>query len=97
VAGYKASSIDGPTYNTLPPYNTYVVLGPDKPDRVSFDISNAIGAPVVIVDLNDLGGKILGRSDKTLNKSKIFGILRDNPLGQSREQTPMGIIRKVKS
>ncbi len=35
VAGYKASSIDGPTPNTLPPYNKYVVLGPADPDRVA--------------------------------------------------------------
>ncbi len=95
VAGYKASSIDGPTYNTLPPYNTYVVLGPDKPDKAAERVSKTINVKVIIVDLNDLGGKILGRSDKSLDKDSLFGILRDNPLGQSREQTPMGIIRAV--
>lgn len=95
VAGYKASSIDGPTPNTLPPYNTYVVLGPDKPDQVCRDISRAIGHDVIIVDLNDLGGKILGRSASHLDKDRMYGILRDNPLGQCREQTPIGIIRKL--
>lgn len=95
VAGYKAASIDGPTLNTLPPYNTYVVLGPLKPDRTAKEISKAVGAPVLIVDLNDLGGKILGRSDASLDKEEMYGILRDNPLGQSREQTPVGIIRLV--
>lgn len=95
VAGYKASSIDGPTPNTLPPYNKYVVLGPDKPDQVCGEVSNAIGKNVIIVDLNDLGGKILGRSSRSLDKEKMFGILRDNPLGQCREQTPIGIIRKI--
>lgn len=95
VAGYKASSIDGPTQNTLPPYNSYVVLGPLFPDRTAREISKRINAKVLIVDLNDLGGKILGRSDAGLNKDDMFGILRDNPLGQSREQTPIGIIRKV--
>lgn len=95
VAGYKASSIDGPTPNTLPPYNKYVVLGPDRPDRVCGEVSRAIGTDVLIVDLNDLGGKILGRSGKHLDKDRMFGILRDNPLGQCREQTPIGIIRKL--
>ncbi len=97
VAGYKASSIDGPTPNTLPPYNTYVVLGPEKPDKVSKEISIGVKNPSIIVDLNDLGGKILGRSDKTMDKNWLLSVLRDNPLGQSTEQTPIGIIREIES
>lgn len=95
VAGYKASSIDGPTRNTIPPYNSYVVLGPDRPDAVAREISRAAGCPALIVDLNDLGGRILGVSDRRMDKKHYFRILRDNPLGQSREQTPLGIIRPV--
>lgn len=96
IAGYKASSIDGPTPNTIPPYNEYVVLGPDKPNKVAKEISEEIRVPVLIVDLNDLGGKILGVSDKKIDKDLYYTILRDNPLGQSKEQTPIGIIRQVK-
>lgn len=95
IAGYRASSIDGPTPNTIPPYNEYVVLGPLYPDRVAKEIRQKIGVDVLIVDLNDLGGKILGVSDKKIDKNKMFMILRDNPLGQSREQTPIGIIRPL--
>lgn len=95
VAGYKASSIDGPTPNTLPPYNKYVVLGPAEPDRVAKDISESIKAEVAIVDINDLGGNILGTSKSTLDRKTLAGILRDNPLGQCSEQTPMGIIRSA--
>ena len=93
VAGYKASSIDGPTPNTLPPYNKYVVLGPENPDQVAKKISDSIKAEVAIVDINDLGGNILGTSKSTLDRKTLAGILRDNPLGQCCEQTPMGIIR----
>jgi hypothetical protein len=93
VAGYKASSIDGPTPNTLPPYNKYVVLGPAYPDQVAKKISESIKAEVAIVDINDLGGNILGTSKPTMDKKELVGILRDNPLGQCSEQTPMGIIR----
>jgi F420-0:gamma-glutamyl ligase-like protein len=96
IAGYRASSIDGPTPNTIPPYNEYVVLGPLYPDKVAKEISKKIGVDVIIVDLNDLGGKILGRSSKKLDKKKLYEILKDNPLGQSREQTPIGIIREIK-
>lgn len=93
VAGYKASSIDGPTPNTLPPYNKYVVLGPEDPDQVARKISESVKAEVAIVDINDLGGSILGTSKPSLDRKTLAGILRDNPLGQCCEQTPMGIIR----
>jgi hypothetical protein len=95
VAGFKASSIDGPTPNTLPPYNSYVVLGPDKPDMVAKEIAGEIKERTVIADLNDFGGKILGRSDKSLDKFWLLSVLRDNPLGQCSEQTPIGIIREI--
>lgn len=96
VAGYKATSIDGPTANTLPPYNQYVVLGPDKPDQVASDISNELGGiKVAVVDINDLSGAILGVSHKSIDKGLLVKILKDNPLGQDHEQTPLGIIRKI--
>lgn len=94
LAGRKAASIDGPTNGTIPPYNTYVVLGPKNPKKVAFEISNAIKARVAIVDINDFGGVILGTSHKSMNKHKLVALLKDNPLGQSDEQTPVGIIRK---
>lgn len=93
IAGRKAASIDGPTANTIPPYNQYVVLGPKDPDRVAKEIADKTGTRVAIVDINDLGGVILGISHKSMDRSKLAAILKDNPLGQSREQTPVGIIR----
>lgn len=95
VAGYRAESIDGPTPYTLPPYNKCVVLGPEDPDRVARDVQARIGASCIIVDVNDLTGKILGASSPELDREKLARILRDNPLGQSAQQTPMGIIREV--
>ena len=96
IAGYRASSIDGPTPNTLPPYNRYVVLGPNEPDKVAREISERIKAEVAIVDMNDLGGSILGTSRGDMDRKMLLGILRDNPLGQCSEQTPIGIIRSLK-
>ena len=95
IAGPKASSIDGPCPNTIPPYNECVVLGPLNPDETAADISNHLGYPVIIVDINDLGGNILGVSDCSMDRDLYARILKDNPLGQSRESTPMGIIRKA--
>jgi F420-0:gamma-glutamyl ligase len=96
IAGYKATSIDGPTPNTLPPYNQFVVLGPDKPNEAAKAISEALGgAKVAIVDINDLSGAILGTSHKDIDRGLLVKILKDNPLGQDHEQTPLGIIRKI--
>lgn len=95
VAGYRARSIDGPCHFTLPPYNHYVVLGPDQPDKVAHEISQRINAPVAITDINDLEGQILGCSDQSLDRRLLCRILKDNPLGQCSEQTPLGIIRRA--
>jgi len=95
VAGEKARSIDGPTPNTIPPYNECVVLGPKAPDATARLIAAACGHRVAIVDINDLGGNILGVSDAAMDKPLLVQILADNPLGQSSEQTPCGIIREM--
>lgn len=94
VAGYRAESIDGPTPYTLPPYNKCVVLGPENPDKVAREVSERVGQRVAIVDVNDLAGKILGISHEDMDREKIARMLKDNPLGQSAQQTPMGIIRE---
>ncbi|QUH18965.1 coenzyme F420-0:L-glutamate ligase [Alkaliphilus sp. B6464] len=96
IAGPKARAIDGPTSGTIPPYNTHVVLGPANPDEVAQEVSRALGGiRVVISDINDLGGNILGGSHKDINFNEVVQILKDNPLGQGKEQTPMGIIREI--
>ncbi|SHF42147.1 MULTISPECIES: coenzyme F420-0:L-glutamate ligase [Caloramator] len=95
IAGPKAASIDGPTSGTIPPFNQYVVLGPKDPDEAAKKISERIGAKVCIVDINDLGGNVLGVSHKDIDKNKIVKILKDNPLGQGHQSTPIGIIRRV--
>ena len=100
AAGPGARAIDGPCDCTLPPYNRCVVLGPDKPDALASAVARAVGALVAITDINDLGGEILGLSPASfgapaasLDRALLREILADNPLGQSREQTPLGIIR----
>ena len=57
-------------------------------------LAKALGHPVAIVDINDLGANILGFSEQEPSMDLIAKILGDNPLGQSDECTPMGIIRK---
>lgn len=95
IAGDKARAIDGPCSYTLPPYNEYVVLAPEEPDKVAAEIAQQIGYPVTITDINDLEGSILGTSDPAMDRAFLVKVLKDNPLGQTNEQTPIGIIRPL--
>ncbi|MBU1588297.1 MAG: coenzyme F420-0:L-glutamate ligase [Actinobacteria bacterium] len=97
IAGPKARAIDGPTKNTIPPYDSQVVLGPDRPDGVATDIKARLGKDltVLVVDINDFGGNILGSTSTRALSDLMVRVLGDNPLGQDRESTPMGIIRRV--
>ncbi|MGI5962149.1 MAG: coenzyme F420-0:L-glutamate ligase [Lawsonibacter sp.] len=95
VAGPKARGIDGPTEGTIPPYDHYVVLTPADPMGTARHLAQVLGHPVAIVDINDLGANILGFSQKEPSMTLLAKILGDNPLGQSSECTPMGILRQV--
>jgi hypothetical protein len=96
IAGPKARAIDGPTKNTIPPYDSQVVLGPARPNEVAREIQQRMGkrADVLIVDINDFGGNILGSTVDRATDELAVRILKDNPLGQDRQSTPMGIIRR---
>ena len=94
IAGRKVAMIDGPTPYTIPPYNEYVVLGPEDPVKIANNIANQINAICAIVDVNDIGSEVIALSNNSpLSKGEVADILKDNPLGQGSQQTPMGIIR----
>lgn len=95
LCGDKARAIDGPCDYTIPPYNNYAVLGPEQPELVAKEISAVLGCATAVIDANDLGVNILGVSDPDVDVVLLEKLLKDNPLGQSAEQTPLGIIRQV--
>lgn len=96
IAGDKARAIDGPTSGTIPPYNKAVVLGPTEPDAVAARLKSLLGvdADVAVVDINDIGGNILGSTLDKAGEQQLVRILADNPLGQGHQSTPLGIIRR---
>ncbi|MBI4159633.1 F420-0--gamma-glutamyl ligase [Candidatus Wolfebacteria bacterium] len=94
VVGKDINAIDGPCDYTLPPYNEYAKLGPAKPNNVARELKAAIGNDVVIIDANDLGVNVLGKSDSSITDHFAERVFRDNPLGQSKEQTPLCIVRR---
>ena len=95
IAGDKARAIDGPTGGTIPPYNKAVVLGPERPREVAQRLQALLGGvpDVAVVDINDLGGNILGSTLDKAGEKRLVAILKDNPLGQGHQSTPLGIVR----
>lgn len=95
ICGMKARAIDGPCEYTLPPYNHYAKMAPDKPNEVAARLTKHLGVDVVIIDANDIGANVLGKPRKDMPDafpSQVFG---DNPLDQCSQQTPIAIVRKV--
>ena len=73
------------------------MLGPDRPDGVAADVKAALGKSidVLVVDINDFGGNILGSTAGRNVDDLMVRVLKDNPLGQDRQSTPMGVIRRA--
>ena len=70
-------------------------VGHGSADCIHHGLQRLGGIKVAITDINDLEGQILGTSDPSMDRDLLVKILKDNPLGQSLEQTPIGIIRKA--
>jgi hypothetical protein len=94
IAGRQAAAIDGPTSYTIAPYNQSATLGPKHPDRAAQAISKGIGFAVAVIDDNDAGCNVLGASDG-IDRRQVTRLFADNPLGQSGEQTPICVVRRV--
>jgi hypothetical protein len=95
VVGTRARAIDGPCEYTLPPYNNYAKLAPLNPDKVCKELAEHTGCDVVMLDANDLGLEVLGKSTDKISLTLARQMFGDNPLAQSTEQTPIAIARKV--
>lgn len=96
VAGRRAAAVDGPCDYTIPPYNKYAKMSPLEPDKVARDLRDKLGHEVVIIDANDLGVDVLGKSSNILTDKFCEQVFKDNPLGQTDEQTPLCIVRLAK-
>ena len=96
ILGPAARAIDGPCDCTIPPYNGYAKMAPDKPHEAAKRFTAAMdGHNVIVVDANDIGVNILGKPSEDLTDEFLAGIFKDNPLGQGHEQTPLCIVRPI--
>lgn len=94
IAGMQAATIDA--HGTSPMQPDCVILGPKDPAGIAKRIHDRTGLPAAVVDVNDIGGSWVLGSDGVEDPKLVEDILRDNPLGQTDEQTPFGLIRREK-
>jgi len=94
VAGPAVRAIDGPTRGTIPPYDGHAKMGPADPDGVARELARELGVGVAVIDANDIGVNVLGVSSG-VDATLVASLLRDNPLGQGAQQTPVALLRPV--
>lgn len=95
ICGEKARAIDGPCDCTIPPYNHYAKLAPDKPNEVAAHLAQVTGNGIVVIDANDLGVEVLGRSSEDIEIPFCKQVFGDNPLDQGDQQTPIAVVRRL--
>lgn len=102
IAGYGPKAIDGPSALNLPPYDRWATKAPLDPageaHRIARDLSERTGRSVgvAIIDANDMAAEVFATSDG-VDAADVLAVVRDNPLGQSDEQTPFGLVRRLRA
>lgn len=96
LAGEQARLIDDVT-GTIPPYDQFIVLGPDNPQQVVDQIQQQTGLAAAIVDVNDLKAVKILAASSGITTSFLKQALIKNPAGNASEQTPVVLIRPVNS
>jgi asparagine synthase (glutamine-hydrolysing) len=101
VAGSRVNAIDGPSHENLPPFDHWAMAAPLDSDNEVRKIAAALSArygariDVAVIDANDLTAEIFAVTEGS-SEVAVRALVADNPLGQSAQQTPFGLIREVK-
>jgi hypothetical protein len=69
-------------------------MGQADPDGVARELAARFRVGVAIIDANDIGVNVLGVSSG-VDATLVESLLRDNPLGQGAQQTPVALLRPV--
>ncbi|MCD6385650.1 coenzyme F420-0:L-glutamate ligase [Candidatus Sumerlaeota bacterium] len=96
IAGKQAATIDAAHTSPIEPYSKCVILGPKDPQRVAQRIKELTHCESAIMDINDIGGSWVLGATPGVDKHLLQDIMRDNPMGQKTEQTPICIVREIK-
>ena len=92
IAGKPSELIDDLT-GTMPPYDKYIVSGPQFPEEVVRSIKEKSGIDAAVVDVNNLKRVCILACTDGVDKDKLSNALINNPSGNACEQTPFVIIR----
>lgn len=93
LAGKQAALIDDIT-GTVPPFDKYIVLGPQNPEQVVAAIKKRFGVETAIIDANDLGRSQILAATEGVNTNLLLRVFKKNPAGNADQQTPFVIVRK---
>lgn len=95
IVGQEISGLDGFYGKVFPEYSEYGIRIPENSNEVCDEIYNKLGIKAMIVDANDFNVEILGKSNSLNYDDKTLAqIIKDNPAGQSKQLTPIVLIRK---
>jgi len=95
VVGHGARNIDGFCVVGFDYYADKGILAPSHPDETCTALKDRFGIDCMIVDANDISVQILGTNKEIpFSREKLAKIIRDNPAGQGRQQTPFILIRR---
>jgi hypothetical protein len=95
VAGHQISQIDGFYGEAFSEYNDMAMLGFSEKfgNNLCDKLRKKYFFSFAVADINDIGGNIIGTSSDIKDKTKlILDLLKDNPAGQSNQQTPIIIL-----
>jgi hypothetical protein len=101
VAGSGVNAIDGPSSLNLPPYDRWSTKAPLRPEVAADGIARAVrdatgrAVGVAVIDANDMAAEVLATTSG-VDASDVLAVVVDNPLGQSDEQTPFGLVRRMR-
>ncbi|MBO6126383.1 MAG: F420-0--gamma-glutamyl ligase [Clostridia bacterium] len=96
IVDHGVSEIDGfYSHSAFELYHDIAILSPIEPSKVCDEIYEKFKIKAVIVDANDFGVKILGKSKilESYDDLKLISLIKDNPAGQDDELTPFVLVK----
>ncbi|TET23161.1 MAG: hypothetical protein E3J71_03520 [Candidatus Stahlbacteria bacterium] len=93
IAGIQARMIDAVGTSPVKPYDECVLKGPKDPQGLVIDLKNRFGTEFAIMDINDIGGSWAVAATSRINRAALEDLMRDNPMGQGTQLTPITIVR----
>lgn len=96
IVGQEVSGLDGFYNKVFEDYGEFGIRIPENSEKVCQEIYDQLGINAMVVDANDINVEIYGKN-KELDKDTEFlrKVIKDNPAGQSKQLTPIILIRKV--